>query len=189
MTTTASSRLRKAFRYPDDDDSSPEDLDDEHQEKLIEDLESEDARKNALYRKAFLLIPLLGAAFFLYTLITASTARQRLIAFLSSTSMGCTAYILHFMPIEKPERKGKMPVYKVEAAKGPLEKYLVYLNSGLVALLQLAAILSWRKEAVEEAWRETMPAIVFGMAMFARQQLAPLDFEDLQRARYELKGA
>lgn len=183
-------RLRKAFRYPaEDDDDELDELDEEHQERLIADLQTEDARKNDIYRKAFLAIPLACILFFLYSFVVSPTTRHRLIAILSISSLSCTAYILHFMPIEAPERKGKKPVYQVEVEKGPLEKYLPYLNGVLIVLLQLAAVLSWRRGAVDEAWRETLPAIIFGLTMFSRQQLAPLDLEELQRARYELKGA
>ena len=206
----ATTRLRKAFRYPSESDSSNDDLselDEEHQEKLIADLQAQDAQKNDLYRKAFLSIPLLSAIFFLYTFFMASTARQRLIAILSLSSLVSTAYILHFMPIEAPERKGKRPVYQVEADKGPVEKYIVYLNASLAGMLLIAATLSFRKGTSEDGWREVLPAgkfylhtttkrilihilaVVFGISMFARQQLAPLNMEELQKARYEYKGA
>ncbi|CAK1362881.1 unnamed protein product [Cercospora beticola] len=186
----AAARLRRTFRYPsEDDDNEPEDLDEEHQEKLIADLEAEDSAKNELYRKAFLGIPFIASLVFLYTFVTASSARQRLIAILGVSSLACTAYVLHFMPIEKPERKGKRAVYRVEAEKSPVEKYLVYLNAGLAALLELAAFVSWRQGRLDDAWRESLPAIIMGLTMFVRQQLAPLDLEELQKARYELKGA
>lgn len=32
-------------------------------------------------------------------------------------------------------------------------------------------------------------AVVFFLTIFVRQQLAPVDFEELRKARYELKGA
>ena len=35
----------------------------------------------------------------------------------------------------------------------------------------------------------TQKAVIFGLTMFVRQQLRPLDLEELQQARYELKGA
>lgn len=189
--TTTSSRLRKAFRYPSDDDESiSSDLDEEHQEKLITDLQTKDDASNALYRKAFLAIPLTGAVFFLYSLLVASTtAQQRLLALLSLTSLLCTAYILHFQPLERPDRKGKKAVYKVEAERGPLERYLIPLNAGLVGLLQLAAVLSWRRGEAEAGWRQSLPALIYGLSMFVRWQLAPVDLEELKGARYELKGA
>ena len=152
--------LRKAFRYPseNDDASEPEELDEEHQERLIAELKEADDRKNNLYRMAFLAIPILAALFFFTTLFTASTARQRLLALLSLSSMLCTAYILHFMPLKRPGRRGKRAVYQVEAEKSPVEKYLVYLNAALAGLLLVAAAVSWRKGAAHDAWREALPA-------------------------------
>ena len=156
----ASTRLRKAFRYPSDSDDENEvnELDEEHQERLIAELQRQDAVKNELYRKAFVAIPLLSALFFFYTFIQASTARERSIALLGLSCLTCTAYILHFMPIQAPERKGKRPLYQVEAEKGPVEKYLVYLNAGLAGLLLVAAALSWHRSLREAAWREALPA-------------------------------
>lgn len=186
----ASARLRKAFKYPTDDESEPDELDEEHQEKLIAALQAEDAQKNELYRKAFLAIPVAGGAVFIYTvLFESTTAQQRLIAVLSLFSLACTAYILHFMPLRAPERKGKKPVYQVDAEKGPLERYLIYLNGALAALLLVTSMVSWRKGDGGTAWRQALPAIIYGLTMVVRQQLAPMDFEDLQKAKYNYKGA
>ncbi|KAF1820141.1 uncharacterized protein K489DRAFT_47701 [Dissoconium aciculare CBS 342.82] len=187
----AASRLRSAFRYPSDEDGSdePAELDEEHQERLIETLAREDAAKNELYRRLFLAIPALGALFFLYTFaFAAATARERLFAVLALTSLVGTAYILHFMPIRR-EGKGKRPMYKVEADKGPIEKYMIAFQSVLVVLLQLIAAVSWWKGAHQNAYRESLPLVIFALTMFARQQLAPLNMEELHKARYEFKGA
>jgi hypothetical protein len=155
----ATTRLRKAFRYPSesDDEDDVDELDEEHQEKLIADLQAQDAQKNDLYRKAFTAIPILGSIFFLYTFVIAVTAGQRLIALLSLSSLATTAYILYFMPILS-DKKGKKPLYQVEAEKGPIEKYLIYLNAALATLLLLSAALSWRRALGEDAWREASPA-------------------------------
>lgn len=159
----ASTRLRKAFHYPSESDSNSDDneLDEEHQERLITTFQTQDAEKNELYRKAFVSIPIFAALFFLYGIFSASTARQRLIALLSLSSLVCTAYILFFMPIEAQEKKGKKPIYKIEAERTPVEKYLVYLDAALAGLLLLAAGLSWRKGLGDDAWRECLPAGTF----------------------------
>ena len=158
----ATTRLRKAFRYPSDSsDSEPDELDEEHQERLITQLQHQDAEKNELYRKAFLLIPFISLLFFLFTLFTASTAQQRLLSLLSISSLACTAYILHFLPIKAPERKGKRPLYQIEAETGPVEKYLFYLNAALAGLLLIAAVVSWRRALRADAWREALPASMF----------------------------
>ncbi|EME84369.1 uncharacterized protein MYCFIDRAFT_202992 [Pseudocercospora fijiensis CIRAD86] len=188
-TRSAATRLRKTFQYPSSDSSSSE-LDEEHQEKLISDLQTSDTAKNNLYRKIFLALPLLALLFSLTTTFaSASSARARLLSLLSATSLACSGYILHYMPIEKPARRGKIPQYQIEAAKGPVERYLPWLNGALVAVLGLAAALSYRKGNLEDAGREILPAIIFGVTIFVREQLAPLDLEELQKARYELKGA
>ncbi|KAK4551953.1 hypothetical protein LTR86_010745 [Recurvomyces mirabilis] len=185
----ATSRLRKTFAYP-DSDSEPSDLDEEHQEQLINTLQAEDTARTTLYRNLFSAIPIIGALFFLCTLLFSSkTAQERLLALLSASSLCCTAYVLLYMPLEAPRRKGKTAVYKVEAAKGPVEAYLVYLNAALAGLLSLACVVSLRKVDYEGAWRQALPAVILGLTLFVRQQLAPLDLEELQKAKYDYKGA
>ena len=156
----ATTRIRKAFRYPSesDEENEPDELDEEHQERLISDLRSQDSKKNELYRNLFLAIPVLSATYFLYALLVSPTARQRWISMLSVSSLACTAYILHYMPVRGPERKGKRPVYQIEAEKGPVDKYLVYLNAGLAFFMLMAAVVSWKKELREAAWKEALPA-------------------------------
>ncbi len=166
----ATTRVRKAFRYPSESEGEdePDEMDEEHQERLISSLQTEDQQKNELYRKCFLAIPLFASFFFLYAFVVASTTRARAVTLLSVSSLGCTAYILYFMPVEAPDRKGKKPVYRVEAEKTPVEKYLVYLNGALAGLLLLAATVSWRRGLGEVAWREMLPAGTFH-GIFTRQ--------------------
>lgn len=156
----ATTRLRKAFRYPSesDSDNEPEELDEEHQEKLIASLQAEDARKNNLYRNAFLAVSSVSALATLYSFLVASNPRRRLIALLSLSSMISSAYILKFMPIESPARKGKRPAYQVEAGKGPVERYMILLNAALVGLLLVVAMLSWKKGFQLDALGEALPA-------------------------------
>jgi hypothetical protein len=204
----ATTRLRKAFRYPSesDSDNEPDELDEEHQERLIADLRAQDAAKSDFYRKAFTALPILAAVFFLYTAITASKARETLLAFLCISSLLCTAYILYFIPAEAPDKKGKKPVYRAEAAKSPIEAYLPPLNSILAGALLIVSGIGWLKVPREEPWREALPAskpmirkmhnhmltftaVIYGLCMWARKQLRPLDLDELHKARYEYKGA
>ncbi|KAK0937552.1 hypothetical protein LTR29_010885 [Friedmanniomyces endolithicus] len=187
----ATTRLRHAFRYPSEDEDEPDELDEEHQEKLIADLQAADTQRNELYRLFTLVIPLVSALYFIYIAIFgSSTAQQRIIALLSSSSVLCTAYLLLFMPPQAPVRNGNnTAAHQRDAMDGPIKQYLAYLSAALATLLLLAAVLSWRRGVYEEALRQALPAVVFGLTMFVRQQLAPLDLEDLQKARYLLKGA
>ncbi|KAF2479870.1 hypothetical protein BDY17DRAFT_27773 [Neohortaea acidophila] len=155
MTTT---RLRKAIHYPSSDSDEGDHIDEEHQERLITTLQTEDARKTHLYRTLFLAIPLLSLLYATYHLLSPSTsARNKLLSLLSVSSLACTAYHLHFMPSAPPDRKGKKAVYKVEMERGPVERYLVLLNAVLAGVLGLAAWVSWRRGWVEDAWREALP--------------------------------
>lgn len=205
----ASTRLRKTFRYPSESDSEPDELDEEHQEALLVDLKAQDDAKNDIYRKLYLAIPLLAALYFFTAIFTSTSARKRLLALLSLSSLVSTAYILHFLPIRTPGRKGKRPVYQVEAEKSPVERHILRLDAGLAGLIFLSALASWRRGATEDAWKEALPGsmsyipvvnhfgavtdltreVIFLLTMFVRQQLAPVDLEELQKARYELKGA
>lgn len=153
----AATRLRRTFHYPSESDSDESHLDEEHQEELISTLQFEDANKNNFYRRAFLLLPALSALVFLYNLVLAGTARDRLMATLSLTSLTCTAYIIHFLPVESPEGKGKRAVYRVDLEKGPVERFMVPLNAAIAGLLLLAAIMSWRMGLSEEASRRAVP--------------------------------
>nr|POF16378.1 hypothetical protein CFP56_23896 [Quercus suber] len=185
----ATSRLRRAFQYPEEHEDSPDELDEEHQESLIAALQAADAQKSSLYRKLFLSIPLTAAIYFTYTLLFASrTAQQRLLALLSVTSLLSTSYVLQYLPVQTPDRKGKRAVYQLEAAKSPVERYLVCLNAALAGLLVLVSAVSWWKGLREQAWKEALPGIIMGLSMVVRELLAPLDLEDLQKAKYDYKA-
>ncbi|KAK4992396.1 hypothetical protein LTR50_001155 [Elasticomyces elasticus] len=156
----ATSRLRKTFHHPADSDSDnePEDLDEEEQEKLISSLHTQDESQNTFYKKT--LLPLALAPILLYApaLVTGRTASTRLLALLAISSLLSTAYILHFIPPVKPDRKGKRPVYLAQAEDGgPVRKYLVSLNAGLCGVLAFVALAAWKKDRPEEIWRGLVP--------------------------------
>lgn len=156
----ASTRLRKTFHYPSssDSDSEADGLDEEHQERLIAKFQADDAQRSAYYRNAFLSLPSFGILFLMYTSIVVHSARQAWITILSISSLASSAYILKFMPIKSPVRKGKRPIYQVEADKGPVERYIVILNVALAGLLLTAAFVSWSRGQGEIAVVEALPA-------------------------------
>ncbi|CZT20631.1 uncharacterized protein RCC_06489 [Ramularia collo-cygni] len=177
--------LRKTFRYPSEDLSDEEDLDDEHQERLIETLRTTSAASDAFYRKLFLILPLGAALFSMYTFLI----ERRLTALLSLSSLACTAYTLHYLPLSPQDKKGKTAMYKVNAAKSPIEQYLPILNAGMVGLLVIAGTVSWMRGLGEAATREVLAVIVWAVAMYVRWEARGMDLEELEGRKYGLKGA
>ena len=156
----ATSRLRKTFHYPSSSDSndSADELDEEHQERLIASLQAEDAQKNDLYRNAFLSVPSFGILFFIYISLAARSPHETMIAVLSISSLASSAYIMKLMPIKSPARKGKIPMYQIEADKGPVQRHMILLNGALASLLFIAAVVSWSRGFSEYAYLEAFPA-------------------------------
>ncbi|KAF2239392.1 hypothetical protein EV356DRAFT_528652 [Viridothelium virens] len=193
-------RLRKAFRYPSESDSDGpvEGIDEEEQDKVISKLNTQDAVQNALYTKAFLALALLPLPWYLTTLFSQPTTQDLLVVIISITSLLSTAYIVYFMPPRKIDKKGKRPVYiaEREEAVGPVRKYLISLVAALCTALAINGISVARKLGHDEPWITNpqiwwtlLPSVIFGLVMFARSQMTPIDTAELQRARYPYKGA
>ncbi|KAF1811112.1 hypothetical protein P152DRAFT_450688 [Eremomyces bilateralis CBS 781.70] len=106
----ATTRLRKAFRYPEGDDTDPpEGMDEVEQETLIDKLAAEDTARSILYTRLFLILPLLPLP--LYYLPTPFTPlhhhpRTSLLPYLqlllATLSLLSSAYILYFLPATSP---------------------------------------------------------------------------------------
>ncbi|KAL9095669.1 MAG: hypothetical protein Q9165_002101 [Trypethelium subeluteriae] len=196
----AAARLRKAFRYPSEGDSDGpvEGIDEEEQDKIISKLSTQDAVQNALYTKAFLALALLPLPWYLTTLFSHPTTQDLLVVMLSVTSLLSTAYIVCYIPPRKIDKKGKRPVYiaEREEAVGPVRKNLIWLVAALCAALVIDSISVARKLGNDESWVTdpriwwiSLPSVIFGLVMFARSQMTPIDTTELQRARYPYKGA
>jgi hypothetical protein len=102
-------RLRRTFHYPSDSDDPP-DLDEEHQETLLQDLETTDQKTSALYRKLFLALPLLTT---LYSILNPNYGHARLgrsdatvtglfLTFVQTAVPVLATWILYFHPITVP---------------------------------------------------------------------------------------
>ncbi|KAI9678168.1 MAG: hypothetical protein M1817_006113 [Caeruleum heppii] len=182
----AKSRLRKAFRYPneetdDDDDELTEALDEEEQENLIARLRMQNEAHDGLYMNLFLALPLLLIVPFALRL-----PGSPLLAMLSITSLLSTAYIMRFIPIGAGDVKGKKPMRSNldvwTAQGGPVEIYLPWLNGAVCALLLLGS-LSQKKAGHSEWMMWTVPSAG------ARLTLKSVDVGELERLKYGYKGA
>ncbi|KAJ1338004.1 hypothetical protein MN608_00862 [Microdochium nivale] len=100
----ATTRLRRTFAYPsdndttdptDDDDDSRAALDEQEQEDLIQILAEQNEARNAQFATVLLALPLLATLPYLVVLgVRASSVSDRLIALLSVSSLASTAYML-----------------------------------------------------------------------------------------------
>lgn len=99
----ATSRLRRTFAYPADDDndapsptSSAEVLDEQEQENLIASLAQQNEARNAQFRLLLLCLPVVSALPYLVALVfpISNGGSDRLTALLSLTSLASTAWML-----------------------------------------------------------------------------------------------
>ncbi|KAL1850200.1 hypothetical protein Daus18300_013000 [Diaporthe australafricana] len=96
--SNARTRLRRTFHYPTDDSSNggtPEVLDEEEQEKLIQTLSEQNATHNQQYQIILLALPILSCIPYLLALFRPSTS---LIAVLGLTSLASTTFLLFSLP-------------------------------------------------------------------------------------------
>lgn len=142
-------RLRKAFRYPEELDER-EELDEEEQERVIEQLQNQNDTRNAQYtvyisspiqssctakfsQIFFTFIPLLAAVSFVPSVVSAFSLTERLFSFLSLSSLVTTAYIMKYSPLQ-PDRKGKRPMTVYHERIARLHAALVPVT-GVISLL------------------------------------------------------
>ena len=105
-------------------------------------------------QKAFLALTLLPLPWYLISLFDDSTTRDLLVTQLGISSLLSTAYILYFIPPQKPDLKGKRPVYVVEKeeASAPTRKYIVWLAAALCGALAVKAFTNSRKFRQNDDW-------------------------------------
>ncbi|GAM82866.1 hypothetical protein ANO11243_008520 [Dothideomycetidae sp. 11243] len=169
------SRLRRTFHYPsdDEDDTSPsrnadDELDDTQQAALIADLRAADRRAALQYRYIFTALPLLAAC---VVLLAAPGWR---LAILGASSLLASAWTVWGVPVD---------------GDGPLEEWLPRLNGLLAGLLGVAGLVAWSKGNAMIATWAGVPLVVYVVVMVAGRELRPLDFEGLERLKYEYRGA
>lgn len=167
----ATTRLRRTFAYPTDNDSDdPPDLDEEHQEQLLTTLQSQDEATSNLYRHLFLALPVLTSLAYVPAFAWASGATETFVALLNVAVPALAAYILYFYPIKVPGNHGLRSLYgssgRGETPGGvkPVVRHLIVLGASLAVMLALQSGLLWRAEGSE--LRAVVPAGKFFRSVF-----------------------
>ncbi|KAK3989844.1 hypothetical protein QBC44DRAFT_78753 [Cladorrhinum sp. PSN332] len=198
---SASARLRKTFRYPSDDDnghnsdnSLPEIMDEQEQDHLITTLTQSNAQRNATTTRFLFLLPLISTIpFFLPIFLAHPSSPSPVFTLISLSSLAATTFLIHTLPPEKTgisflDSSGSIPGLDV---KGPLEKYLPYLNLGLVVLAVLNGLLEQRVKGTHNGvLLGLLPGVVYGVVVGAKVMMAGVDPErELKGLKYGYKGA
>jgi hypothetical protein len=135
----ATTRLRRTFAYPTDNDEPP-DLDEEHQEALLTTLQSQDEATSTLYRTLFLALPVLTSLAYIPAFTWASGAAETFVALLSVSVPALAAWILRGYPVGgKGDFGGEMPVGDV---KLPV-RWLIVIGASLAGVLVLQSFGAW----------------------------------------------
>ncbi|EHK46470.1 uncharacterized protein TrAtP1_005586 [Trichoderma atroviride] len=92
----SSARLRRTFQYPNDSDSdSPEAMDEQEQDSLIQTLASQNASQNETLARTLLALPLLSLIAYIRPLLNPATTS---FAIFCTTSLLATAFLLYRLP-------------------------------------------------------------------------------------------
>jgi hypothetical protein len=177
----ATTRLRRTFHYPSDSDDPP-DLDEEHQETLLHDLETTDQKTSTLYRKLFLAVPILTVLHSILNINakhTSSLDQHQPTATQTASSLFLTllqiavpilaAWILQYHPITAPAgNHGLMKsLYASSSGKSAQQsetakfnaRFLINLGLGLSAILAITAGAKWSSMTTTAASPEVQAAI------------------------------
>lgn len=213
----ATTRLRKTFKYPsdsEDSDVSRDEMDEQgepppgfggrssdnrlgranisipEQESLIAKLRESEAKQNAQYNLIFAILPLTIIPLFLIYLPSSSPSAA-LLCLLAITSLISTSYTMRYLQMasNSPARSNPLGL----EVDGPIERYLPYMNGGIVCLLLFASwSLKGRQESQEGFWIFLLlPAIMLAMVLVARKSMADVEAEltGLDKMKYNYKGA
>ncbi|GLA45829.1 hypothetical protein AnigIFM63604_006784 [Aspergillus niger] len=190
----ATARLRRAFRYPDDsgdEEHSREELDEEEQERVIEQLKALDEKRNSEYSIVFAAIPLFSSFAFIASILSGSSSlSERCLSLLGALSLLVTAYIMKYFPLERPDPKGKRPM-TTPHAMASIRPYILLVNAAICVLLALV----YASQPTTQSWLEIQPVIylvpgaMFAAVLVARKVMLSVDLKTLENLRYEYKGA
>ncbi|KAJ6123657.1 hypothetical protein N7471_010974 [Penicillium samsonianum] len=183
----AAVRLRNAFRYPEESEGEREELDEEQQERIIEQLQSQNDARNAQYSIIFTALPLLAATVFVPSVLSASSQAERLFSLLSLVSLLTTAYIMKCSPLQ-PDRKGKKPMTFHTERIARLHAALVPGTSTVCLLLAVVYFYTGSSYGVQPVLYLT-PGVMLAVILLAQRVMLSVDLASLKDLQYEYKGA
>ncbi|KAI5287730.1 hypothetical protein KEM54_005789 [Ascosphaera aggregata] len=191
----ATARFRKAFHYPDSEDETNGrvELDEEgngKQEQIIVKLRQENERHNALYKKAFAILPLVAVLAYVPRLYSESSASRSFIYILSIASLSAVSYSMVYSPLQRPDRKGKRPMRLVEEENASLHRHVRLANAVLAAFIGLVGLKNRIFDPGDAFWLLCIiPGILASLCYMAEKSMLSVDVDELERLKYNLKGA
>ncbi|PLN75572.1 hypothetical protein BDW42DRAFT_34855 [Aspergillus taichungensis] len=206
-------RLRKTFRYPDDSDGDEHgraELDDEgwfhnlsdvylpgvfndrstEQESVLDQLRTQIDQRNAEYSNMFAIVPLLSTILFLPQLLAGSSrVLELLLSLLGIASLITTAYIMKYMPLRKTDSRHTQATLKSETPRSIPESLFLanIIVSGLLSIsyffLQMDSSLNRRQITY------VIPGVMLVIVFVVRRLMVSVNIEELEKLRYDYKGA
>ncbi|KAL7270486.1 hypothetical protein RUND412_006808 [Rhizina undulata] len=186
-------RRRKIFYFDDATDLLGEDgsddvhyMDEEEQEKLIEDLRREDVTKNEYFAKSFYLIALLPLPFFIIRFYVEP----------SILDLFCiTSLIISFTTVPAPSTTAPTVI-----PQGPYQRYAMTLNLFLSVATAILAVVEHqtfdaRPETPRSFWLDdsrhfgVIPLVIWGMTYMSKSFMEAVNFGELEAKRYKYLGA
>ncbi|KAJ5665618.1 uncharacterized protein N7477_008066 [Penicillium maclennaniae] len=164
-------RFRKAFRYPDESGSDREELDEEEQERVIQQLQSQNEARNAQYSMIFTGITLLLTTMFMPSILSASTLGEALLSFLSILSLG------------------KKPLLAENDRSTCLRSALVPVNGAVCLVLTACFFIGAGSSYTIRPVLYLIPGAMLAVILLARETMLSVDLSALKDLQYEYKGA
>ncbi|KAJ5304651.1 uncharacterized protein N7443_004311 [Penicillium atrosanguineum] len=180
-------RLRKAFRYPDESEDEREELDEEQQERVIQQLQCQNEARNAQYNDLYWNS--IGINHHLYTLDPICLDFRR--GF--SVSLGhplAGGLGLHYeaRPLY-PDRKGKKPLLADDERLTWLLSALVPVNGAVCLVLMAYFFIEAGSSYTIRPVLYLIPSAILAVILLAREMMLSVDLSTLKALQYEYKGA
>ncbi|KAJ5134062.1 hypothetical protein N7476_002717 [Penicillium atrosanguineum] len=181
-------RLRKAFRYPDESEDEREELDEEQQERVIQQLQCQNEARNAQYSMIFTGIPLVSTTIFIPSILSASTFGEAFLSLLGILSLVGSAYTMRHAPLY-PDRKGKKPLLADDERLTWLLSALVPVNGAVCLVLMAYFFIEAGSSYTIRPVLYLIPSAILAVILLAREMMLSVDLSTLKALQYEYKGA